>query len=236
MCVEEALALADALPLALQLNVFPRIDDFSHQKDSVKRKVVQQLRDNAIALGGLQFEARVPMVATLGANTLDDESGHCPALADDGRCQIHPRRPRMCRAVPFNPEIDPRLSMRIFYEQYRHDCDWSSAAPSVMRDGKIIDPQFAADRAAALDGQRRDSELLTLLWDNEQHAQFEGMSIRNLIEQACRGYELSIPFISLLEMMHGLDKVGKLPQRYVLPSIEDFCRAQAVVSRTRKNK
>jgi len=43
----------------------------------------------------------------------------------------------------------------------------------------------------------------------------------------CHDYEERAPFIVLFEMMRGLERIGKLPPRYVLPSDADFYAAQA---------
>ena len=231
MAIEEALRLSDVFRLAAQISAWPTSNDFRLPKgtDIDMRKGFLQLRDNAIALGGLRFETDgVPLVATLCANVLDPPKEHCPALADDGRCRIYERRPDMCRAVPFNHELDARLAMRVFRQQHQHDCDWSSNAPVVMCNGQIVDPQYVADRAAASEGQRRDSELLVLLHDHKADAIHDGINIGNLIEQASRQreHEVRLPFVVLLEMMRGLQRIGELPARYVLPSLTDFRRAQ----------
>jgi len=225
MAVEEALRLSDVFPLVAQINVWPRTKDFHPRIDDTDmRKGFLQLCDNAVALGGIQFEIDgQPLVATLCANVLNPANEHCPALGDDGRCKIYKRRPHMCRAVPFNHEFDPRLAMRVFHRQHQHDCDWSSAAPVVMRNGQITDPQYAADRAAAREDQRRDSELLVLLHDHKADATYDGTNIGNLIEQASHQseHEVRLPFVVLLEMMRGLERIGKLPARYVLPKAEE---------------
>jgi Fe-S-cluster containining protein len=234
MAIEEALQLSDVFPLAAQINVWPTSKDFCFPTDDTDmRKAFLQLRDNAVALGGIQFEIDgVPLVATLCANVLNPPDDHCPALAEDGRCQIYKRRPHMCRAVPFNHELDARLAMRVFNRQHRHDCDWSSTAPVVMRNGQIVDPQYAADRVAANEGQRHDSELLVLLHDHKADATHDGTNISNLIERASRqSNEVRLQFVVLLEMMRGLERIGKLPARYVLPSLADFHRAQIALAR-----
>ena len=231
MAVEEALRLYDSFPLAVQISVFPVGEDYRAVKDADRRKVVQQIRDTAVDLGGLQITRPTgkKWVVVLCANALDPAEEPCPALADDGKCRIHQRRPVLCRAVPFAHEVDPRLSIRLHRQQYRHDCDWSSTAPVVMRDGQIVDAGYAQAYAATRDNQRRDSELLHLLWDNEKHARYDGKAIGDLIEVAlCHDHhEERAPFIVLFEMMRGLERIGKLPPRYVLPSDADFYAAQA---------
>jgi Fe-S-cluster containining protein len=226
MAIDEALRLYDVFPLAVQVNVWPVGNDFRKMKDATDRKVTTHLRDNALALGGPQVTrpSGATFVVAIGGNAIDPAKESCPALSTYGHCTIYDRRPLMCRAVPFNPELDPRLSIRIFRQAHQHNCDWKSTAPVLMRGGSIADPQYAADYAAAREAQRRDSELLCLL---RQH---DGDGFGELVEQAfSHTYEARLPFSVLFEMMRGLDSLGHLPARYVLPSPKDFYAAQIEV-------
>jgi Fe-S-cluster containining protein len=226
MSVEEALRLYDVFPLAVQVNAYPVVGGYRGGGDM--RKAAEQLRDTALALGGAQVTrlTGTTYVLTLGGNAIDPAEESCPMLAADGLCSIHDRRPGMCRSVPFNPEIDPRLSIRIFRQQHQHDCDWSSTGPVVMRDGKIADPQYAMAHAAAREAQRQDNELMRLLREHD------GDGFNELVGQVfSHGYEARLPFVVLLEMMRGLDRIGQLPARYVLPSAKDFYAAQLKVLR-----
>jgi Fe-S-cluster containining protein len=230
MAVEEALRLYDVFPLAVQVNAYPVVGGYRSRgnENTDMRKAAEQLRDNALALGGAHVTrtTATTYVLTLGANAIDPADEPCPMLAADGRCTTHDRRPVMCRSVPFNPEIDPRLSIRIFRQQHQHDCDWSTTGPVLMRDGKIADPQYAMAYAAAREAQRRDSELLRLLREHD------GDGFNELVGQVfSNGYEARLPFDVLLEMMRRLDRVGQLPAHYVLPSANDYYAAQLKVLR-----
>ena len=90
-----------------------------------------------------------------------DRGGACPRLGTDGLCTVHATRPSACRLVPFafdqGPDANALLAgprWRAMADAGRWPCAMGPDAPTVARDGRILDTDALrawGDRAARTD-------------------------------------------------------------------------------------
>ena len=86
----------------------------------------------------------------------------CPELAADGRCNIYGERPSRCRSMPFSPYRSEEHQEDLLVPREGWECDVSDTAPTVYREGQILDRRnfdFEADelmRQAAIIGPYAD--------------------------------------------------------------------------------
>lgn len=62
----------------------------------------------------------------------------CPSLQHDGLCGIHEEKPARCRAMPFSPFHDESNQEELLIPRAGWECDTSTEAPTVYRNGKIL--------------------------------------------------------------------------------------------------
>jgi Fe-S-cluster containining protein len=62
----------------------------------------------------------------------------CPALDADGRCSIHADKPLRCRSMPFYPYREEADQADLLTPRKGWECDTSTAAPVVYRQGRIL--------------------------------------------------------------------------------------------------
>lgn len=91
--------------------------------------------------------------------------GGCPAL-ENKLCKIHDRRPYTCRTVPLSYEVPDAMlvpAFRAVVEKGKslrgYECDTSNAAPTFLKDGKLLDAGYAKDRAAGLAAAEKERPL-----------------------------------------------------------------------------
>lgn len=94
----------------------------------------------------------------ISALALDTMEGRCSALSDN-KCSIYDRRPMSCRSVPLHysraeASAEPDLDAFVNTSGYR--CDTGEAAPIILEEGRILDPEINAARSAALALAARD--------------------------------------------------------------------------------
>ncbi|WP_175838935.1 flagellin N-methylase [Burkholderia anthina] len=63
--------------------------------------------------------------------------GRCPALADDGRCNVQASKPSICGAVPLDPMLPDRLQSRVLAGR-RDETAWLGANCIVGADGHAV--------------------------------------------------------------------------------------------------
>jgi len=94
----------------------------------------------------------------ISALALDTIEGECSALSDK-RCGIHDRRPLSCRSVPLHysrAQANAETDLEAFVGTSGYRCDTSEAAPVILKDGRIVDPEINAARSAATALAARD--------------------------------------------------------------------------------
>jgi Fe-S-cluster containining protein len=88
----------------------------------------------------------------ISALALDTIEGECGAL-NEKRCGIYDRRPLSCRSVPLHysrAEANAESDLEAFARTSGYRCDTSDAAPIIIEDGRIVDPEIRAARSAAI--------------------------------------------------------------------------------------
>ena len=71
----------------------------------------------------------------------------CPALREDGRCDIHDEKPLRCRTMPFSPYRDEKDQISLLLPKEGWLCDVSAEAPVVYREKGIVERNdFDAER------------------------------------------------------------------------------------------
>lgn len=88
----------------------------------------------------------------VSALALDTIEGKCSALSDK-KCAIYERRPLSCRSVPLHYSragANAEADLEAFVGTSGYRCDTSEAAPIILENGRIVDPQISAARSAAM--------------------------------------------------------------------------------------
>lgn len=130
----------------------------------------------------------------ISALALETRAGACSALKGT-LCSIHERRPFSCRSVPFHysrAEASAEEDLQEFVATAGYRCDTSGAAPVVLRDGRIVDPDMRSDRNNAIvlagDDRRWSAAIIRhmgascpSLGDIEGNAQFGATTISMLV-------------------------------------------------------
>jgi len=71
----------------------------------------------------------------------------CPALAEDGLCQVHENKPQRCRTMPLSGSRAENDQVDLLRPKPGWDCDISAEAPLVYQDKKIVGREdFKAER------------------------------------------------------------------------------------------
>lgn len=167
MTVLEAVTLGDVFVPALvyRLTSLPREDNEAafaslaphpHFKDMEGRELVARLREStaARAAGAVVSEAGWDHHISITARSWGYSPG-CPALHGK-ECSIHTRRPQTCRTVPIRYDVPAGLLVRAFRgvvdagraSSDPWECDVSENAPVLLRDGEVVDPDYAKAREA----------------------------------------------------------------------------------------
>lgn len=135
LTIDEAVAQADKLPLALVWLLVPK-----------GARTFETLRDLGLEVS---LGRRRTVAVLVSPMAYLPPAARCPHLTDDALCAIQADKPLRCRAMPFDPrrredDQDSPLTPRPEWI-----CDVSSAAPLVYRDGQILDrAAFDAERQA----------------------------------------------------------------------------------------
>lgn len=173
MSVLEAVGLGDVFVPALvyRLTSLPREDNDAafasllphpHFKDMPGRELITKLRESTAvrAAGAVVSEAGWDHHVSITARAWGYSPG-CPALRGK-ECSIHTRRPQTCRTVPIRYDVPAGLLVRAFRgavdagraSNDPWECDVSENAGVLLRDGEVVDADYAKARergeAAAL--------------------------------------------------------------------------------------
>jgi len=148
---------------------------------------------------------------------------HCPALGADGKaCTIHERRPHTCRTVPVRYDVPEGLVVRAFRgtvdagraARDPWECDVSDAAPVLIRDGVVVDPAYAAARAAGVEAALAERELSARILTSPLLPK-----IADVFPRLRGGQLVSVSFHGALAAAHDLGLVDHAAARA-------FCDAQ----------
>ncbi len=168
MTVLEAAHLGDVFvpSLVYRLTSLPKDDNeaafaslapHQHFKGMDGHELVVKLRQSSAVLGAGAFvsEPGWEHHISVTARPWSYAEHPCPALGSDGKlCTIHTRRPYTCQTVPVRYDVPAGLLVRAFRGVVdagiasvdRFECDVSNAAPVLIRDGEIVDPEYATAR------------------------------------------------------------------------------------------
>ena len=147
----------------------------------------------------------------------------CPALEHaHEKCTIHDRRPSTCRTVPIRYDVPEGLLVRAFRgvvdagiassDPFR--CDVSSDAPILLRDGKVVNEEYAAARAEGERAALAERELAGYMLRSPMLPPIKDV-YSNLRQQKL----LSVSFPGAIAAMHDLKLVDD-------DGVEKFCNAQ----------
>jgi Fe-S-cluster containining protein len=167
MTVLEAVKLGDVFVPALvyRLTSLPREDNEAafaslsphpHFKDVPGPELVSRLRESAAvrSAGAVVTDAGWDHHVSITARAWGYTPG-CPALVGK-ECAIHARRPHTCRTVPIRYDVPAGLLVRSFRgavdagraSKDPWECDVSESAPVLLRDGVVVDRDYAKAREA----------------------------------------------------------------------------------------
>jgi Fe-S-cluster containining protein len=234
MTVLEAAKLGDVFVPALvyRLTSLPRDDNeaafaslapHEHFKDMDGRELVRRLRESTAvrAAGAVVTEAGWDHHVSITARPWTYEPRGCPALRAK-ECSIHTRRPHTCRTVPIRYDVPAGLLVRAFRgvvdvgraSSDPFECDVSENAPVLLRDGAVVDADYAKARevgeAAALAEKTLAEKVLAypLL-----------PPLREIYPQLRRAKVISISFHGALAAAHDLRMIDDA-------TLETFLTAQ----------
>ncbi|HEX4517589.1 MAG TPA: hypothetical protein VGH87_13110 [Polyangiaceae bacterium] len=167
MTVLEAIGLGDVFvpTLVYRLTSLPREDNdaafaslapHEHFKEMPGRELVTRLRESTAvrSAGAVVSEAGWDHHVSITARSWGYSAG-CPALVGK-ECSIHTRRPHTCRTVPIRYDVPAGLLVRAFRgavdagraAKDPWECDVSESATVLLRDGAVVDPEYAKAREA----------------------------------------------------------------------------------------
>ncbi len=181
MSILEAVKLGDVFvpSIIYRLTSLPREDNEAafaslkphpHFAGMDPRELVSRLRESSAvrAAGAVINEAGWDHHVSITARAWIHPSPWCPALAADHRaCTIHERRPSTCRTVPIRYDVPEGLLVRAFRgvvdagiaSAQKFECDVSANAPVLIRDEKVVNPEYASARAAGIEAAIAEKEL-----------------------------------------------------------------------------
>lgn len=100
----------------------------------------------------LKLQKRLQMAVIIGPAAYMPKSLPCPELSKEGLCGIHSIKPNRCRTMPFYPYLEESEQGALLVPRKGWECDTSAAAPTVYREGKIVDAgDFIRERKELLD-------------------------------------------------------------------------------------
>jgi Fe-S-cluster containining protein len=235
MTVLEATRLGDVFVPALVYRVtslprdgneaaFASLSPHPHFRGMDGRELVTRLRESSAvrAAGAVVSEAGWDHHVSITARPWAYRLSPCPALAEDGRqCTIHPRRPHTCRTVPIRYDVPEGLLVRAFrgvvdggIASSGFECDVSGAAPVLLRDGAVADPEYAAARAAGIEAALAERDLCARVLQHPLMPPFD-----KIFPELRRNRLVSISFHGALAAAHEL---GLLDDA----AVRTFCEAQ----------
>ena len=126
---------------------------------------------------------------SLSVLPLDLGGPACPALVE-GKCSIYARRPLSCRSVPLHysrPDSAATRDLDAFVASPDYQCDISNAAPLVIAEDRMVDPETRAARTAAAAQAEADRHWKATLVKAMKAGQHGLPSPRAVEAQAARG-------------------------------------------------
>ena len=100
----------------------------------------------------LRLQKRLQLAVIIGPAAYMPKSLPCPELTKEGLCGIHSIKPSRCRTMPFYPYLEESEQRDLLVPRKGWECDTSAAAPTVYREGKIVDSgDFSRERKELLD-------------------------------------------------------------------------------------
>ena len=239
MTVLEATRFGDVFVPALvyRLTSLPKDDNEAayaslsphrHFKGMEGRALVERLRESSAvkSAGAVVTDAGWDHHISLTARAWTYETPFCPALAADHKqCTIHERRPHTCRTVPIRYDVPAGLLVRAFrgvVDEGRaskdpFECDVSDGAPVLLRDGDVVDAEYAKARAAGLDAAVAEKELCARILSSPLLP-----PLRDVFAMLRRGQLLSVSFHGALLAARDLNLLDD-------PAVRTFAAAQATL-------
>lgn len=203
----------------------------------------QMVAKRAVELGGLKAQSMggvfgygTELVVTLSGHAMGyPHKRRCPALNSDNKCGIYDRRPATCRYIPGQhlvPGNQQHLAVGKFRDMHRNEaCDWSSSAPTLVRDGVIIEPTMNEAFSVAETDERRDGQLLQTLLDEDfclTNSDWE-VSISDYLTECLQTHEATIPVAIFTLFLDHLKRQGKLPSGYDVPDFKEVAQRQVTL-------
>jgi len=250
MTVLEAVRLGDVFVPALvyRLTSLPRDDNEAafasltphpHFKDVEGRDLVARLKESTAvrSAGAVVSEAGWDHHVGITARAWGYSPG-CPALHGK-ECSIHTRRPHTCRTVPIRYDVPAGLLVRAFRgavdagraSKDPWECDVSENAGVLLRDGAVIDSDYAkareAGEAAALAERSLAEKILAypLL-----------PPLREIYPQLRRSKVIAISFHGALAAAHDLGIVDDATMKTFLAAQLELLDREITAALARKRK
>jgi Fe-S-cluster containining protein len=239
MTVLEATRLGDVFVPALvyRLTSLPKDDNEAafaslsphrHFKGMDSRELVARLRESSAvrAAGVIVTEPGWEHHVSITTRAWTYQAIWCAALdADHKRCTIHDRRPHTCRTVPIRYDVPAGLLVRAFRgvvdegkaSSDPFECDVSESAPVLLRDGEVVDEEYASARKAGVDAAVAEKELATRILSSPLLP-----PIRDVYGLLRRGQLVSVSFHGGLAAAHDLKLIDDA-------GVRSFCTAQVAL-------
>jgi hypothetical protein len=236
MTVLEAVKLGDVFVPALvyRLTSLPRDDNEAafaslaphpHFKEMPSRELVARLRESSAVkgAGAVVTEAGWDHHVSITARAWAYSPG-CPALHGK-ECSIHARRPQTCRTVPIRYDVPAGLLVRAFRgavdagraSKDPWECDVSESAGVLLRDGEVVDADYAKARAVGQAGAIAEKALA------EKVLAYPFLPpLRELYPQLRRAKVLAVSFHGALAAANDLGLVDN-------PTMKTFLAAQVAL-------
>lgn len=236
MTILEAVKLGDVFipSIIYRLTSLPRDDNEAafaslkphpHFAGMDARELVAKLRESTAvrAAGAVITEAGWDHHVSITARAWMYASPWCPALAADHRaCTIHEKRPSTCRTVPIRYDVPEGLLVRAFRgvvdagiaSAQKFECDVSANAPVLIRDEKVVNPEYASARAAGIEGALAEKDLVANMLRSPLLP-----PIRDVYKNLRQAKLLSVSFPGAVAIAHDLKMIDD-------DAAKKFCDAQ----------
>jgi hypothetical protein len=239
MTVLEAARLGDVFvpSLVYRLTSLPRDDNdaafaslapHKHFKGMDGHELVTRLRQSSAVLGAGAFVSEPGWVhhVSITARPWTYAAHPCPALDADGkRCTIHTRRPFTCQTVPVRYDVPAGLLVRAFRgvvdggmaSADPFECDVSAAAPVLLRDGEIVNEEYATARSKGAEAAIAEKALCAHILESPLMP-----PLKEIYAHLRRSNLVSVSFHGAVAAAHDL---GLLDDA----ALRAFCEAQVVL-------
>jgi len=112
--------------------------------------------------------------------TLDaSPRGACPKTTANNRCGIYEKRPTICHTAPVCPTVSmPRNQFDIVTHIKRHHpCDWSTNAPLLISNGKIVNEDVAKNYRKFRSDQRHNGVIIENTFEESELTNYAHLAL-----------------------------------------------------------